>query len=103
MEKDTQQKVLKFCQLTKNNKRIEIVFIEHGEMHSVTVYTKRLVGGWKDRNIVETNVSYSIESFEAIAAMYDILRNDPVYKKNAGREIGQALKNRFTAKTNINH
>lgn len=94
---------LRFALLKKRNKRIEIMVlkeVETGDV-SITVYTKRLIGSWKDRNIYTSGVCYGFETFSALSDIFAMLCGDPLFLKTTNRELGQVLKDKMTCRTNI--
>jgi hypothetical protein len=92
---------IKFILLKKRNKRIDIQFVvdEQGD-HAVLIHTRKLLD-FKRRHILDANFCLGIESFEAIATGFDMLRRDPEYQKLTNRERAQALKEKFKAITNM--
>lgn len=94
-------KLLKYAALKKKNRRIKIVFIqdEKGET-ALIIETKRLVD-FKTRKIQKWGGVLSMETFDAMAAVFDLLREDAEFVKATNREIGQARKNQYQCRTNI--
>lgn len=99
----SKKELWKYILLKKPNRRVEILIYKEndGESHMVRVITKRLIGSWKNRVIVATDIVYGIETFLVLSQMFEYIAESPQIKKAFSREIGQANKVNWNASTNI--
>lgn len=98
----TEKKPVRWAQLRKKNRRIEIVYYDLEDGALITIYTKRLIGNWKDRNIQKSTVGYGMESMAVIVNVLQHLFEDSEFVKRTNRELGQIEKSdKFEIGTNI--
>jgi len=63
------------------NRRIEIILISHNDVEPYyVVKTKRLLS-FKDRNIAETHIGYSIETFTLLSQLMLDYQHEPIIAK----------------------
>lgn len=94
-------KPVKYAYLKKKNRRIKIVFLvsEDGS-HSIILETKRLID-FKSRKVQTWSGLIGMDTFDAITAIFDMLREDADFIKSTNRELGQIRKDKFQCYTNI--
>lgn len=90
--------VFKYVLLKKKNRRVDIIVYrsEDGDDITFCVNTKRLVGDWKDRNILELRTIYGYESIVAIMASLDMVLQDIDFKKVSNRLNALLSKDRYS-------
>jgi len=85
------QEPLKWSHIRWVNKRLTIVVYKDkttGELTFV-IQTKRLIGDWKDRNILKASVVYGLESMLAIYTILDCIMSDSDFTKASNRFMGE--------------
>lgn len=95
---------IKYAFCKKKNKRIILTVYKKADSDLVyMIETKRLIGDWKDRNILETCTTYGTETMSVFKDVLTLLFADHEFLKVANKEIGQVRKKMFTINTNIKH
>ena len=84
----------------KTNRRMQISVWGKDDGIVTIISTRRLVDKEK-RHILESSVSYGIESLAVIREVLNLLFEDPEFHARANRELGQAQKEAWKIETNI--
>lgn len=96
--------IFKYLVAKKRNKRIDLLCYksEEGNDLAFVIRTKRLIGDWRDRNILESGVQYGYESMVVVYELIDMLLDDKEVDKIVNPLKGEMSKNRFEVNHNLN-
>lgn len=94
--------LLKFASCKKENRRLEMSVWKRDDGVAIMIYTKRLIDK-KARHILESTVSYGLESFGILSDLIRLVWDDPEFIKAINPELGQVQKTKWEVNTNIKH
>lgn len=101
-DRTMKNELLKFASCKKENRRVELSVWKRNDGIAVVIYTKRLVDK-KARHILESTVSYGLESFGVLSDVIRLIWDDPEFMKAINPELGQVQKTKWNISTNIKH
>ena len=92
--------IIRFMQGKSKNKRVDILLYQGDDgNHFYNIKTKTLVD-FKTRNIIETNLAFSVETFQYLSEMFGVFTTDPELKnKILNVELGKM--NKINVNTNL--
>ena len=101
MKNEQQKRPFKYAYFKKTNRRIWIsVWEDENKETAVMVHTKRLVD-IKTREILETKVLYSVQSFFALWGALDALVGDKEFMDKIDKELDEASKEKYKCYSNF--
>lgn len=99
---ENKPELLRYASLKKRNRRI-IFSAWKIKDEVVTQFTfKRLVGNWKERNILSNEIGFTITTTIVIKELLELLFSDKEFFKLVEHEISELSENKFTVETDIN-
>jgi hypothetical protein len=95
------KEIIKFAEYKGKNRRILFhTHLNENEDTYTIISTKRLID-FNKREILKTEILYSLETLTTIREIMNILFDDPEFNKHTNREIGQIQKNVGKIGTNM--
>jgi hypothetical protein len=96
------KELLKYASCKKLNRRLELTIWKTDDGVAVVIYTKRLLDK-KKRHILESKVTYGVETFALLRDLLLLIWDDPEFLKTVNPELGLLYKAKWGINTNINH
>lgn len=93
--------LIRYAYLKKHNRRITFSVWKIKDEVVTQFEFKRLVGNWKERNILCNEIGFTVTTTIVIKELLELLFSDKDFFKLVENEISELSENKFTLETDI--